>query len=343
MPLERRSLLMSAGALLVAACAPGAPGKTAPSRRGKLDPRRWNAFKTVFMKSDGRIVDTGAGGISHSEGQGYGMLLAQAAGDRAAFDRIHGWTEKTLARSQDALFSWRYDPAKPKPVDDPNNASDGDMLIAWALMRAGEQWSERRYHERAAQIRAATASQCVRRQDDLLLLLPGAAGFVQGDRVTINLSYYIWPALDAFRAAGREDVWPTLIRDGEKLIDGARSGPLALPTDWTDVSATGALSPAADKPARFGFDAVRIPLYLMLGGRTAKADAVARFWRSYVDEGKEIPAWVDVLSGEIAPYALSKGGYAVAGRLLKRQLPAPQAAKPDYYSEVLGLLTALAG
>ena len=332
---------MSAGALLLTACAPGTPGKTAIARKARLDVRRWNAFKAAFMKADGRIIDTGAGGISHSEGQGYGMLLAQAAGDRVAFDSIHGWTERTLARPNDALFSWRYDPSKPLPVDDPNNASDGDILIAWALMRAGEQWGERRYKERAAQIRAAVASQCVRQQGDLVLLLPGAAGFVQPDRVTVNLSYYIWPALDAFRAEGREDVWPALIRDGEKLVDRARSGPLGLPTDWTDVAATGALTPAAGKPARFGFDAVRIPLYLMLGGRGAKADAVARFWRSYADQGRDIPAWVDVVSGETAPFALSPGGYAIARRLLRRDLPRPQEPATDYYAEVLTLLAAL--
>jgi endoglucanase len=43
-----------------------------------------------------------------------------------------GWTERTLLRGDVALFAWRYDPRAPNPVADTNNASDGDMLIAWA-------------------------------------------------------------------------------------------------------------------------------------------------------------------------------------------------------------------
>ena len=76
--LGRRDLLLAlGGAALVPAAARGAPAADA-----------WPAFKARYMAPEGRIVDTGNGGISHSEGQGYGMLLAEAAGDRAAFDRL---------------------------------------------------------------------------------------------------------------------------------------------------------------------------------------------------------------------------------------------------------------
>jgi endoglucanase len=49
----------------------------------------------------GRVVDTAKGLISHSEGQGYGLLLAVAAGDRSTFDRIWGWTRANLAVRKD--------------------------------------------------------------------------------------------------------------------------------------------------------------------------------------------------------------------------------------------------
>ena len=41
---------------------------------------------------DGRVVDNVNGGISHPESQGYGMLLAIAAGDRDTFERIWSFT-----------------------------------------------------------------------------------------------------------------------------------------------------------------------------------------------------------------------------------------------------------
>jgi endoglucanase len=97
---------------------------------GQMD-GMWTAFRQIYLSGDGRIVDNGNGGISHSEGQGYGMVLATLVGDRPR-SRPCGWTERTLLRGDVALFAWRYDPRAPNPVADTNNASDGDMLIAWA-------------------------------------------------------------------------------------------------------------------------------------------------------------------------------------------------------------------
>jgi len=36
----------------------------------------WESYKSRFLQPEGRIADTGRGGISHSEGQAFGMLLA---------------------------------------------------------------------------------------------------------------------------------------------------------------------------------------------------------------------------------------------------------------------------
>ena len=48
----------------------------------------WSAYKARFVRSEGRVVDDANGGISHSESQGYGLLLAYLAGDRVAFETI---------------------------------------------------------------------------------------------------------------------------------------------------------------------------------------------------------------------------------------------------------------
>src|SRR5690606_25275712 len=41
----------------------------------------WTDFRTRFIADDGRVVDTGSGGVSHSEGQGWSMLFAEANDD----------------------------------------------------------------------------------------------------------------------------------------------------------------------------------------------------------------------------------------------------------------------
>jgi endoglucanase len=349
MVLDRRSVLMMAGSGLVVACSGGAVANrhdaAAKGRDDKLPsppPRNaagfapiWAAFKGSYVQPDGRVVDTGNNGISHSEGQGYGMIMAARAGDRAAFDSIFAWSEKTLARPNDGLFSWRYDPRAAVPVGDPNNATDGDMLIAWGLMLGAARWRERHLSERAATIRAALHDTMVRPIAGESYLLPGGTGFVREGSTTLNPSYYVWPALQLFRAADGGARWDAVLRGGQTLLARARFGPNALPTDWVDVAADGSMAPAVGRPARFGFDAIRIPLYLALADRRGGAEPIARFWKRYGQQ--PIPAWIDVRSGETAPYPLSSGGMAVVRRLLGQPLPAPT-PQADYYAAVLQAL-----
>ncbi|BBC71893.1 endoglucanase [Altererythrobacter sp. B11] len=337
MDFDRRTLLVAmGGALASVGCS---AGKTAPSL---TDMSGWYAMKTRFLSPDGRIVDTGNGGISHSEGQGYGMLLAAMAGDAEAFAAMHGWTEATLAREDLALYSWRYDPSQAVPVADTNNASDGDILIAWALMIAGAKWSGKGYLERAAAVRTAIRQNLVVDRGGSLVLLPGLAGFDRPERTTLNPAYYIWPALDAFHAADSAEEWKRLIADGEELLMKARFGALALPTDWIDLLPGGQVEPAQGRPARFGFDAIRVPLYLALGGRTGALSDFAHFWNAYLAQDRPIPAWVDVQTGETAPYPLSAGGMAVVYRTTGKPPALPgTAGEQDYYSTVLGALATL--
>ena len=98
----------------------------------------WELFKQAFVESSGRVVDTGQDRVSHSEGQGFGMLFAVHYDDRAAFDRLWQWTQKNLQVRDDALLAWRWQPDR--GVTDRNDAADGDLLVASALVRAGEKW-----------------------------------------------------------------------------------------------------------------------------------------------------------------------------------------------------------
>jgi endoglucanase len=329
---DRRSVLFGLGLLLATGCASARKVGVPPLM---LDPVRWRAYRASFLLPEGRIVDSGNAGVSHTEGQGFGLFFAQAAGDKAAFDAMLRWTEATLARGDVALFSWRYVPGAADPVPDRNNASDGDLLIAWALECAGRKWGEAAYLRRSAQIRAALARHLVVKSGGMTLLLPAMDGFEKPDHVTVNPSYYVWPALDAF-AALDASVWRPVVQDGLTLLARDRFGKVALPADWVDVDGEGKLSLAADHPPRFGFEAVRIPAYLLLSGRRQGLEAIKRYWGA----AGPVPAWIDLKTGEVAPYPLSPGGQAVAARVTGRPYKATGADR-DYYSATLGLLASM--
>lgn len=343
---DRRHMLMGASAALMVGCSRKGESRSvaAEKQAAGAKPRdnpapdgMWSSFCRIYLDASGRIVDTGNGGISHTEGQGYGMLLAATLGDRAAFEAMYGWTQGHLARADMALYSWRFDPRAANPVADPNNATDGDMLIALALARAARRWDVAAWEARSRQIRQAIREHLVIARGGQHYLMPGLAGFDLGDRLMLNPSYFIFPALDAFAALDGAGTWAPVIATCENILRMARFGAHGLPTDWVVVGADGMPRPAPDKAPQFGFDALRIALYAAAGHRAPLVGPIADYWRAKQASGQAIPAWVDVYSGAEAPFALSPGGRNIVQRVLNQPMKT-EALAQDYYGCVLQLL-----
>jgi endoglucanase len=207
----------------------------------------WRAFKTRFVSDDGRIIDNGNGGVSHSEGQGWGLIFAVEFDDRAYFGRIYEWTKRALGRPKDALHAWRFVPTDHPPVRDLNNATDGDIFIAAALARAGHRWGLPNYLHDAAAIARDIVSLLLRQAGAQTVLLPGLRGFETETAIIINPSYYAFPMIPDLAKLAPSPQWDRLQADGQALIERCRFGQWQLPPDWLQISKTGAaLSPAPD-------------------------------------------------------------------------------------------------
>lgn len=275
----------------------------------------WAAFRRAYVAADGRVIDTAGGGVSHSEGQGSALLFAAEAGDLESFERILDWTRRSLGHRRDHLHSWRYVPSASVPVTDTNNATDGDILIAWGLQRAAERFGRPDFARLAARIAGDIHDLCTREAGGRLMLLPGTRGFEKADHLVVNPSYYIFPALLDFEALVPGPQWRRLVADGlEVCCRQGGFGRWGLPADWIEVPRDGApVRPAADRPARFSWDAVRVPMNLAWGRHSAEPmlRASARFWAEPSHRGR-VPAWVDLVSNQRAPYAGHAGVQAVA-------------------------------
>ncbi|MGH2857326.1 MAG: glycosyl hydrolase family 8, partial [Solirubrobacteraceae bacterium] len=126
-----RPVLLGVGlAVTIAGCGSGgsatAPASTASARGAAA------RFLTRYVTADGRVIRHDQGGDIVSEGQAYGMLIAQLAHRPAVARTIWSWTRAHLQR-HDGLLSWHADGAG--KVLDPQPATDGDILIAYALLR----------------------------------------------------------------------------------------------------------------------------------------------------------------------------------------------------------------
>jgi endoglucanase len=314
----------------------------------------WRIFRDRFMAPEGRLLDTRNGGISHSEGQGWGMLCAVRTDDRASFELLHGWTMRVLKRPNDELFSWRFNPRAAQPVGDANNATDGDLFIAWALLEAGARWGHEGYTAQGTAMARDILRRLVRPVGGHVVLMPGLRGFERPQHTVINPSYYAFPAIRALAAAVPDPMWLHMAADGIALLRRARFGRWRLPPDWLMLGRLdGRVSPAHGWPARFSYDAVRVPLYMAWVGLAEEPGVTgpATFWndRHQMAPGG-IPAWADLSSDAISPYPASPGIAAVAqlARAIRAAdgpfpfLETNRAIPPDYYSGALSLLAALA-
>ncbi|MCS6787513.1 MAG: glycosyl hydrolase family 8 [Thiobacillaceae bacterium] len=305
-----------------------------------LDGGQWRLWRARFVDVQGRVIDNGQGGVSTSEGQGYGMLLAAAAGDAVSFERIWRWTRRHLAVRNDGLHAWRYHPLR--GVEDDNAATDGDLLIAWALACAAERFGRAEYRTQAQALAVTIRRRLVVDSPSGPILKPGPRGFDRPEGPVVNLSYWVFPAFDALARIDPDPVWPALRASGLHLLRQARFGRWGLPPDWLQLGSI--LRPAAGWPARFGYDAMRIPLYLIWAGeRDEELLAPFRnFWATYACTGR-LPAWTDFEQDAVDAWGEFAGVRAIA-KLLGLRLPGPEPTldRLDYYPAVLVLLADLA-
>lgn len=318
----------------------------------RLPWRDWWRYKKSFISPEGRVIDTGNGGISHSEGQGYGMLIAEAYGDRSTFDRIWNWTKKNLqTRKEDKLISWLWKPAEGGggAVEDVNNASDAEILIAWALTRASKRWKSYAYQQSAAEILIELHRVAIKPSSCGPVLLPGREGFLKDNGIVLNPSYYIFPALNSFTQSFPGGGWEALLQAGVKLAGEARFGQWSLTPDWVLQTGETFSLPASSLP-EFGYNAIRIPLHIAWDNpKSPLLKSYANFWKQFPDLSK-MPATVNLETSTFGADPALPGMQAIAcfvlacesgTRLTVRDI-SPVMSDEPYYSASLKLLTKVA-
>lgn len=314
------------------------------AQRAAIDPQAWTAYKAKFLDASGRIIDDGNGGISHSEGQGYGLLLAYLANSPADFEQIWYFTRTELLLRDDGLAAWKWDPAVTPHVTDTNNASDGDLLIAYALALAGSAWNKKDYLQSAATMARALLSHVVINAGGKTLLIPGVEGYLapgRKDGPIINPSYWVYEAIPVMALLAPSDRWQKLRDDGLALLRSMQFGPRKLPADWVSLRAKPA--PADGFEAEFGYNAIRIPLYLARAGINDKI-LLTRLQQGMTVEGDE-PGTIDLASGK-PKELLADPGYRIVNDVVAcvvsgKKLPASvrEFAPSLYYPSTLQLLS----
>lgn len=319
------------------------------------EPGSWDFFKEQFISEKGRIIDYGQNGISHSEGQGYGMLLAVAHRDAAAFDHIWQWTMQHLqVRRSDALSSWSWGkrPTGELAPIDFNNATDGDICIAYALILAHQRWNRPDYLNAAIRIITSIHRFLILERYGYTVILPGYYGFVTDEALLLNPSYSVLPAFRTFARFHDRLHWERVYRDMLRICKDSGSGSLQLPPDWVRLSASSVM-PDPEKPGQFGYEAIRIVLYLCWDGSLEELPFVSLLL-DRIEKLNYVPEMVDLKQDKVAKNEGSAGFIAVMARaaaglhrkelaekLWERARGKIVQEKKDYYSHVLFLFAGM--
>lgn len=274
----------------------------------------WQAYRSRFVDPSGRVVDVEKNNVSHSEGQGYGLLIAVRANDRATFDTILRFTLDHMRGRSDGLISWLYNPHSYPRIVDSNNASDGDILIAYALLSAAAKWNDVRYMAVAQPMVHAIGRLLLDERDGFVRLRPAAFGFdprTHADGPVVNLSYYVYGAFLMFDAIDDTHPWLEAWQSGLQLTEASLAGRLHLTPDWITMRRDRYLEPAAGFAQKSSYDAVRIPLYMALGGRVPSR-YFAPFDRAWNVNGNRAPMDYDLQKGRSLADMNDPGYRAVA-------------------------------
>jgi endoglucanase len=344
----QRVAMLAILATTVAACTSGAPG-VGPASLGAAAQRSATGFLDTYVRPDGRVIRPDQGGDTVSEGQAYGMLLAEIAGKPATFGRIWQWTRKHLQHS-DGLFAYHANAAG--RMLSPNPASDADVLIAWALLRYDATDAAARHRE-GRQVAAAVLAREVTAGPGRMRIL--TAGPWATDRpASLNPSYWALPALTGLAQLTGDRQWQRLANAAVALTSHLTRGGRNLPPDWARLTGHGKLvpSPSPDRRERqveYGLAAQRtIPWFTFSCYPRARALA-RRWWRLLRRPARQRALALrpdgDTVSPDPAPLPLvaaasaaEAAGLQTASRRLLHRAAAQQHRHPTYYG---GAWTAL--
>ncbi len=312
----------------------------------------WEQYKSAFIQRDGRVIDKRQAQISHSEGQGYGLLCSVFYDDRATFHTVWQWTKDNLQSRKDRLFAWAWGKRHDDlwGVIDYNNATDGDLLIAYALLKASAKWNEIGYKTEGLKIIEGIRTSLAVNWEGRTFLLPGYYGFNREDGgIILNPSYAVWPAYRAFAEIDDRTFWKKVYEDSLFLLDTGVFGKLKLPPDWVIVRKTG-IAMFEEKGSLFGYESIRTLLYLIWEKHPKWPDGVQTILKLYEQLGY-IPLHIDLAKDTISLEEAPAGFYAIyarvadrngrktaSRRLMNRALEKIAVEKDDYYSMSLLLL-----
>jgi endoglucanase len=247
-----------------------------PAGDGSSDSSAAGRFLDSYLTHDGRVLRTDQGGDIVSEGQAYGMLIAELAGREELVPVIWSWTKQHLQRS-DGLLSFHADADGNVTGADP--ASDADVLAAYALLNYDGTDSSTLHRDGESLAKAVLQHEVVSDAQGRPVLVAGPWAAATS---IVNPSYLMPSVFEALASLTSDDTWSGLADSSTALLQSATQDGSLLPPDWSRLDGS-TLVPVADAsgasgPAQYGPDAQRVPLWFAASCAEDDRHLAGRWW-----------------------------------------------------------------
>ena len=248
------------------------------SASGRLQQLAVDAFLATYVRPDGRVYRPDQGGDTVSEGQAYGLLLAEVAGRDDLVLRIWRWTRVHL-QVPDGLFAWHANASG--QILDPESAGDADLLIAWSLLRYTGPGAAG-LHQDGRRVASAVLAHEVTTAGGIPVLTAGP--WASGRPFTVDPSYWSLPALTGLASLTGNKEWLRMADGAVALIARMTRDGALLPPDWAELFPSGQVRPEpapydAGPQAQYGLDAQRVTVWFATSCVPQAGTLAARWWR----------------------------------------------------------------
>ena len=225
--------------------------------------RLYNLYKENIIQPTGRVIDWQNHAVTHSEGIGYSLFFAVALNDKRDFYKILNWFEKNIGFNSKNLIPWLWgkDAQGKWHVLDSNDATDGNMWIAYSLLLAYEKWGDKTLKRKALKLIKAIKKYDIYSHKGCIVLLPGSKFFVSPSHLTINPSYYAPFIFDKFYSYDKDNIWKILSEQSLKIWYYIYVSPYFLFPDWVELDIH--TCRVTKLITIEGFNSIRIPIWIL--------------------------------------------------------------------------------
>jgi endo-1,4-beta-D-glucanase Y len=301
-------------------------------------------FLSTYVTSDGRVLRLDQGGDIVSEGQAYGMLIAEIAGEPNRARTVWGWTERHL-HLNDGLFAWLA--TGKGTVESRQSATDADVLLAFALLRYKGQGATSLHRAGKVVARAVLAYESVDLANGSPVLVAGPWAKSSSPPV-VDPSYLMPEVFHDLSLMTGDSRWDAAAAVAVSLVKVLTHDGRALPPDWAalkDSSLTATAAPSGSVGIQYGLDAQRLSLWFASACQTSEHDIAANWWRYALSKPNASGALALSLGGRVLNHetnplpllasaaAASAASDEGAARTLRARASALATTTPTYYGD----------